>query len=214
MKRRLLFVCTILSLATISQAQIKKGSVLLGGSIGTLKNKSESNGVETKSSSIYVGPSIGFVVKDNWVLGINASYSTYDFNQGASNYGNDGNGYSIGAFGRKYMPLSSHFYLYGQGNLNYNREKSKQFTGTDNVTNMESKGFNLGVTPGLTYAVSKRFHLEAFLNNLINLNYTNSENKTSSLSGINTIKAKNFSFQTNLSSSIPLNVGFRFVLGK
>jgi hypothetical protein len=76
------------------------------------------------------------------------------------------------------------------------------------------KGITLALTPGISYAVSKRFHLETSLNQLVSLSYSKTETEHISLLGRNLEKQKNLAFQSNLSSTIPLSIGFRFLLAK
>jgi hypothetical protein len=74
MKKTLLLACTIISFAIISHAQIKKGSILLGGSLGISRNSEETNSVESQTRNTYFSPTVGVAIKDNWVAGITTSF--------------------------------------------------------------------------------------------------------------------------------------------
>jgi hypothetical protein len=121
---------------------------------------------------------------------------------------------SGGLFVRRYSPLSKSFYLYGDGAIRYNTHSNNQISGTDYETNYSSKGVGIYITPGLAYAVNKRLHLEASLNNLLSLSYSKNKTTNFTLSGHTTTEGKSFDFGTNFSNTIPLSIGFRFVLGK
>jgi hypothetical protein len=214
MKKLVLFSLSVFLLLSFNaSAQIKKGSVLLGGGISGNEAKSGSGTMETKGSSYIISPSVGVAVKDNTIAGLFLSYNHSSSNQGNLNsYKIKQNTYGGGLFYRKYYGLGKGFFLFGEGNVFYQYSKYEQEASAPFIKKSNSVGFN--VYPGLAYAVSRRFHLEIALSNLISFNYFTTKGET--LYPNNTITAKNngFSFSTNLSTSNPLSVGFRVVLGK
>jgi hypothetical protein len=214
MKKTLLLACTFISFATISQAQITKGSALLGGSVGISRNSEETNSVESQTRNTYFSPTVGVAIKDNWVVGITTSFSRYESRPSSITYNHKMKYSSGGLFVRRYSSLGKSFYLYGDGAIRYNTHSNNQISGTDYETNYSSKGVGIYITPGLAYAVNKRLHLEASLNNLLSLSYSKNKTTNFTLSGHTTTEGKSFDFGTNFSNTIPLSIGFRFVLGK
>ncbi len=214
MKKALLFACAFISFATISQAQIKKGSVLLGGNFGFSKDKSESGTVENKGNSFHVSPAVGIAFKDNWVVGINTGFWQSRSKPATPSNNYEVNSYSGGIFVRRYSHLGKNFYLYGNAATGYSTYNRKEAFGTDNTRKYETKSVSLTVSPGLAYAVSNRFHLEVYLNDLLTLGYTATESVDSGIGGVFTSKGKGFNLGTNLNTTAPLSLGFRFVLGK
>jgi len=214
MKKTLLLACTIISFATISHAQIKKGSVLLGGSVGASSVKLETNSSERKAKSINISPAIGFAVKENLVTGVTTSFITYKSDPNI--YGNklDYDGFSTGLFARRYFPLSKSFYLYGNADVNFHKFSRDEISSTDYRTKTSSKGISLSIEPGITYAVSKRFHLEAALSDLFNASYSKSKREEVTISGSTTTNERNFNIGANLNTSNLFYIGFRLVLGK
>lgn len=214
MKKTLLLACTIILLSIISHAQIKKGTVLLGGSVGFSKNENGNDGNENKSKTFSVFPSVGLAIKDNWVIGLSGGYSGTNYEPATPTSEYESDGYSSGIFIRHYKPLGKNFYLYGNAGINYNKSKSRESQIPNYHRTTVTNGVSLAITPGLTYAVSKHFHLEASLNNLLSLSYNKSSEERYSSGSIYNSKSKSFDYGTNFSAAAPLTIGFRFVLGK
>ena len=78
MKKVLLFAFATLTLTTFTQAQIEKGTVLLGGNLNFGSNKSENitspNNNKYESKHFGITPSIGVAIKPNTILGIQFGY--------------------------------------------------------------------------------------------------------------------------------------------
>jgi hypothetical protein len=220
MKKALLLACTFISIVAVSHSQITKGSILLGGNIGLNKSKiqSETN-QSSKSNTVNFNPTAGIAIKDNWVVGINAGFSDFEADPSAYySYMRDQEVYSGGIFVRRYSTLGKNFYLYGNGSINYNKTSHSQIYTNNHENYYYSKGVALSIAPGIAYAISRRFHLEASLNDLLTVGYTTSRTKNiTHVGGITTsniTKDKSFGFGTNFNTSSPLYIGFRIVLGK
>lgn len=215
MKKVLLFSAILLGLASVSNAQISKGSVLLGGGISAFSSKSENSNAENKSHGFSFRPSLGFVIKENHVLGFTIGYG-----RGKTKYENPtrtskDNSYSAGVYYRKYLPLSKSFYLFGEAGFGYYSSKTEDEAATQGYKNtQEQTNTGLSLFPGITYAVGKRFHLEASLNNLVTLYYNKTESKQIQPGNVSKNENKGLSMNVNVSSSAPITLGFRFIIGK
>jgi hypothetical protein len=214
-KLTLLTLASLCLLSLTSSAQITKGSVLLGGGISGYKNKSGINQDENTNSSFAFYPAFGLAIKENAVAGLRLSYFHSKAEQNGVVYPNvqEQNGFSAGVFYRRYMGLGKKFYLFGEGSVYYSYSKNRQ-----EYTNSKSlqTNNNVGVSfyPGVAFAVSRKIHLEVGLNDLVDLSYGSNKMETT-LSGTTTISnGSGFGFSTNVSTSAPLSVGFRIVLGK
>jgi hypothetical protein len=214
MKRYILIACTLISFVTISHAQIKKGSVLLGGSIGVFNNTITTETTESEINSIILHPSIGVAIRDNWVVGLQAGLSRNWMKNENIQQQHESNFFSTGLYVRNYLPLGKKFYLYGQSDLSYLQSKFNITISSDEMRRSDMKGVSFTLTPGLTYAVNKRFHLEASLNQLIAISYTNTKMEHTTLAGKKLEEHKSFAFQSNFSSTNPLSIGFRFLLAR
>lgn len=208
-KSILLFLSTLCTILSVN-AQITKGSILLGGSAGySSTNVTNPNTSDTKSTQLTISPSIGIAIKDNNVIGLLLDY-------GHTKQDNQPHITDIGGgiFWRKYLPLSKSFYFFTNTQLSYGYFKWEYFQ-PDNTQVSKTSTVYLGIYPGVTYVLSKKFHLEASLNNLISLGYTHTQTDVTVFSGQNTSSQQNsFSLQTSVSSINPFNFGFRFLLAK
>jgi len=223
MKRCLLLACTIIFLSTISQAQITKGSILLGGSIGLSNGKSVTGNNNSRSTNVYINPTAGIAIKENWIVGISAGFSSYNEDPSVNySYNREGESYSGGLFVRRYAALGKNFYLYGNGAINYSQADHTESSSPNYNPYYEryynTKGVTLSLAPGIAYAINKRFHLEASLNDLVTFGYNTTDYRTITFNGSsisNTFtESKNFNFNTNFNASAPFAIGFRVVLGK
>lgn len=214
--KKMLLLTTALSGATfLCHAQITKGSVLLGGGISAGRGTSESGTVEGKFRSVGFYPTFGVAVKDNAVAGLRLSYYYAKSSQSNPDLSQKSNGYSAGLFYRKYLPLSKAFYLFGEGAAYYaSSETRNDYSPFGSDSRQTQRVIGVSFYPGVAYVVSKRFHLEVGLNNLLSLDYSRSTNENLSPGQSTISKNSGINFSTNLSTAAPLTVGFRFVLGK
>ena len=218
MRKLLLLTIGLTSIAIASQAQISKGTVLLGGNISGSTNKETSSGSsnEYKNRALHLSPSIGFATSNNKVWGFNASYgsSRSKFEDITSS---EYNRYGGGIFYRRYATLGKGFFLFGEANAGYAYSKQKVFTGP--IGQLETRTVrtdmaNLSVHPGIAYAVHKNFHLEVAINNIANLGYSHQKITTIGNGFGTSTTNKGFSFDSNISNNNPFSIGFRFALGK
>ena len=212
MRKLLPLTIASLLITTFVNAQINKGSVLLGGNIGFGNSKNNRN-TNYKENYVYLSPVIGVAVKTNLVAGVTVLYSHSKYLN--DTLGNKQNNTLAGGslFLRRYFPVAKNFYVYGQGSVGYSHEHSTQehldfFR--DDVTNTIS----LEVAPGLAYAVSKKFHLELGLNNQFAFSYGKDNTEVQEINDAKTVKGNFFNFNTSFSSATPLYIGFRVLFAK
>jgi hypothetical protein len=189
-----------------SQAQITKGSILLGG--GVTFNKTKYDGSYPYNNSNYWGisPSFGIALKENLVYGININYYHYQYS--SNNYGG-------GIFLRKYFPLGKNFYFFGEPELNYRRMKSESYPYATDYSIIKNWSLNLGLQPGISYAISRKFHLETGLGDIVYIYYEKTKtNHYYSNATVSTSKGSDFELNTNLGNAVQLNIGLRFLLAK
>src|SRR5450432_360457 len=106
-----------ISASLASNAQITKGSILLGGNIGFSTQTYNSNSPnEQKSTFLSFIPTCGWAVKDNMVLGFDLDYGYQSSNYPGSEKSTS-NTYGAGIFLRNYKNLGGKFYIFGQGSL-------------------------------------------------------------------------------------------------
>ena len=212
---KLFTLIAIAVLASISiNAQISKGSILLGGGIGysSQENKLEGSTIENKTSNFYISPAIGIAVKENLIVGGDLSFSS----QFQENMNNEAfiNYYGAGIYMRKYLPIASRFYIFGQGRIGGNIFDGENTQVTDFISNSKGYNINAGIYPGISFKVNKKLHLETGFNNLVYVQYENVKIKTQSSGNVDNYTSKSFSVSSSLNNMSGLYVGFRLLLAK
>ena len=212
--KKALYSTIVLCLMTASaQAQVTKGSVLLGGGInfgGTKTDNSDLN----EQHIVFITPAAGIAVKENLVIGVEAVYGKTELTYNTPVYENDEKRLGGTLFLRKYYPLGKGFLVYEQGNLSYLNQDATAISPTDSRTETSSNTVSVSIAPGLAYALSKKFHLELGFNNMVGLSYGKSEISNTNFGSQTTFKSKSFGVTTALSTAAPLNLGFRFFLSR
>lgn len=103
------FCCLVFS----SYAQINKGTVFLGGSLGFAHQKTETNGTESKQNVANILPAIGIAVRNNLVAGVQLAYSNNRLSDDVMGSEPYSRSYGGGVFVKKYRPLGRNFLLFG-----------------------------------------------------------------------------------------------------
>ena len=173
MKKFTFFIVVTLCVSSISFSQINKGSVLLGGNIsfgfGTTENVTNTipnTSTNYKNHGFLVSPSVGIAIKENTILGIGLSYG--NSKNGDEQSPQSQNTSSVGGniYVRKYLLLGKNFYLFGQANTYYNYTKQDNKTANGDMNNYKVSRIGFNFYPGLSYAVNRKLHLDAGINNL------------------------------------------------
>jgi hypothetical protein len=175
----LLFVLTCMASA---QAQIEKGSLLLGTGIGfeQVKGKGQMSSLSTsKTNTFIISPSAGVAVKENLVAGIRLDYmTTRERNVPITDYydNTDIKNYGAGIFLRRYIPLISQLYVFGEGNVNISVIRENTAKGPQ-IEELKIRGWSTGIhiTPGISYGIGKKFQIEGGFNSLLSITYSKSK---------------------------------------
>jgi hypothetical protein len=215
---KFLFTCFAALIASSSNAQIGKNSVLFGGDLGLATGKiSASNINDQKSNTGSISLSLGKAIKENTVVGFNVGYygsKSTNMPYGADTASYKTNGYNVGVFYRQYKTIVKDFYLFGQANAiysNYTTKYNYKIYPDNNYKTTQNAGA-VSITPGIAYKIFKKTFIELSLNNLVNLQYTH-ENRMQNTGY--TIKSNNVSLSTAFSNNNTLGnvgLGFRFIL--
>jgi hypothetical protein len=172
-------------------------------------------GSDFKGTSINVSPVFGKFIKDNLVVGTNLGFSLSD-SENDLYVDNKITTYQAGVFIRKYKNIgASGFYIFGQGGLNVGYYKQES-DAPDNAYDDELKRTSISINafPGISFAVSKSFHLETGFNNLVSLYYFDEE-KDDNSPNITGYTSSGFGLSSSLSNATSsFYLGFRVLLSK
>lgn len=213
----LLFTVLLVAI-TKADAQIKKGSVFLGGNIGGSTQTVKRDGTKiNKANGLVISPVFGKSIRENLIVGVDMGFSFFESKNSANSTlytASKSNNYSAGVFLRKYKAFGkSEFSMFVQGNLSMNY--SNNDFDIQNPYYSNTKNYSVGVSayPGISYAVSKRLQLETGFNNLISLSYFSETGKLNNTPTI-TEKRNGVSVNTSLNNLSSIYIGFRVLLSK
>ena len=220
MKLKFLFSLFALTGVLTSRAQINKGSLLLGGSIGfnQIKSKGDMSLTSTsKTTTTTISPSIGVAIKENLVFGARFNYMKYkqrnNYDAMTTSYLNtDIKNYGGGIFLRGYVPLINRLYVFGEGYASYiiDRETSIQgYYNSKNERKIKAWSTGLSFTPGISYGVTKKFQIEGGFNSLFSAAYGKSK---STYNGTPAGTSEAFKAGISQDNESMFFVGFRFVI--
>lgn len=207
-------------MAASANAQMNKGTVLLGGQIGGGSGKRTFSGTPSvsaiKSNFGNFNISAGTAIKENKFIGIYGGYSSakYGYDPAAPFFNTKNHTVSAGIFYRQYKNLAKKFYVFGEANLGYfgGTQKTTLNSIPSGINTQKINGAELGFTPGASYQICKKLQVELTLPSLLNFNYqTAKETSTVSTqsSKLNTFNA-NVNTQSGLLDNIA--IGFKFTL--
>ena len=214
-----LLIACIFFFATSTHAQINKGSTLIGGTLdlssNNLKNPDSSLSKQTYFS---ISPSIGFALNTNTILGFSLLYKINTGNGSLYPFKTKDNLYGAGMFLRKYQTLFNKFYLFGEGNFMFDYETYNYTVHEIIQSEYDSKAysFSLNLTPGVAYTLTRKWQLEAGLQNLLAIGYTSSK-ETSKSNLVNPdFKETGFALNSSFNPTTFNNIfiGLRFLINK
>jgi hypothetical protein len=214
-KLTLLFITTTLIFGLTTNAQIKKGSVFLGGDISfTTEKGASSNNIDYKTSGIYLLPVYGKAVKENLIIGTDILY--YFQNSDVSLDFNDLKQwiYGIGFFARGYQQLAkTKLSLFIQGHIGTEYDKTKQAFNTIDKIEKNTFSINLSVYPGISYSLNHKLQLETGFSNLFGLRYFNRKGTSGTVNPVSS-DASGFSLYASAENVTRFYLGFRLLILK
>lgn len=218
MKKFTLLSIAVIVVASIASAQITKGSVYLGGSVGGGTTKIENSNApgNGRSSGFSLYPAVGTAVRNNLIAGISLTYTHGKTENLNGNQNSRRNGYGAGVFLRKYYPLSDRIYVFGETSLGYFQQKWEYLPtpGYNSTQVNKQNSVFLSIFPGLAVHVIKSLYLETAFNNLLQIGYSSSNSTTRYAGTTSTAKQKDFTAQSSLTSGTYLNIGVRLIIPK
>jgi hypothetical protein len=202
----------------LANAQVEKGSIFTGGSIGVSKSNVESaTGDKTSGFNWNISPQIGKAIAQNKVIGMQFSVggnTNENTNPGGSTAKSNGKQLGVGVFYRQYFSIYKKWMFYGQGNANVNFSNSS--SSAQGIKFQQSKSISGALTAslGITYQLSKKLWLEAGLSDLVSIGYSHQKSESLSPAGVVTpsYKNDNLSANFNLNGSNSLSIGFRWII--
>jgi hypothetical protein len=216
--RKYYFIALLVFTSSLLSAQIRKGSILLGGQLSYATGNNDMADFHSTSAGGAIAVSIGKAFRENTVLGLNLSFSSrkeenvYRWSDTADVSSHNA-GY--GAYLRQYKGLAKGLLLFGQADAGYMRSKqTEDYKNAPGSLSYIQQGAYLSLAPGLAYQLFKKLQVELMLSNLVSLQYSVTKTE-SEISQVPNTKRKEFSFYSSLNTNSSLGglgIGFLFVL--
>lgn len=154
----LAFVC--LTGIQFAGAQVKKGNILVGGSLGVSWSETEEPETKTSGTSYHFSPKVGYALTDKWVVGI---YAAGNLSEGKSDVVKSRQkSLTSGVFARNYHMLGDKIALFGEANAGYTKGSYK----TNGVKTDDFQHFTVNIEPGITWFAGKHLMVEGVFGGL------------------------------------------------
>ena len=194
----------------VTQAQISKGSIWLGGNLGFSTSKDEDPD-HSNSNSYYIYPSIGVSLRNNNVIGLEFNFDRYHVVAKYDTVTIMGKG--VGLFDRQYWTIIKRFYVFADLKANYTAV-TQNYNSINSSQHSTGWIVGLSASPGISFSVTKWFFLESGFNDLFYVNYSKNQNTKTDQSGKSTYESHAASGGVNFDNDSPFVLGVRFILNK
>jgi hypothetical protein len=216
--KKLYAAFALLCTGFVSQAQINKGTILLGGDLSVNTTSTSTSGVPSntsKYSSWEISPSVGLAVATNLIVGLHLGLGGASATGGSTKE----NDYTLGAFLRKYKYLGSKFYFFAETSLDFMH--SDQTNNNNPVAgylqDVRNSYVTLDFNPGVAYSLSRHWQLEVEFPDLVQASYNRQQTIDTPPPPNGGLQSKttsnSFGFSTNLSTGFDVQVGLRYLIG-
>ncbi len=218
MKRLTLLMASIIFLHT-AHAQIEKGSLFIGGSLGFNNYKTQNTPPSynpAKQSAWNISPQIGRAIQKNFIVGVqvNAGGNTNESVNTGTTYKNNSTSYGLNFFLRKYYPVASKWMLFGEAGVGGGISTGSNKANDTKVASIKGWNAGLNIVPGISFNVSKKLWLEMSFVSLASVGYSSTKQNAVSPSGeiLNSSKTTNFNAGVSVSGLQNLSIGLRWIL--
>lgn len=228
--RRSGLILVLISFSLFLNAQIPKGTKMIGTRLNYNQYKSDNSTVGNAGTTTNVNTNKGFsglvnggyFIKDNLVVGLVVGYgnqfseysnTTPGMNSTSNSNSSSSTTFSVGLYGRIYkMMKDNKIGFFGNMDVLYSSGKSNtEYVYSNNlyVNTQTSKGditgYSLSLSPGVVYFITDRIGLEASYGNLSFRNQTTESTYNDGRTGTDIVNGINFNFSVS-----SLNVGVNF----
>ncbi|WP_346316755.1 outer membrane beta-barrel protein [Chitinophaga sp. YIM B06452] len=152
------FVC--LTGIQFAGAQVKKGNILVGGSVGVSWSETEEPEAKASGTSYHFSPKVGYALTDKWVVGI---YAAGNISKGKSDvFKSRQKSLTSGVFARNYHMLGDKVALFGEANAGYTKGSYRH----NGVKTADFQNFTVDIEPGITWFAGKHLMVEGVFGGL------------------------------------------------
>jgi hypothetical protein len=210
MKKIFTLFSICLCFRSVTEAQISKGSIWLGGNLGFSSSKNEDQD-HSNSNSYSVYPAIGLALRNNNVVGLELNFNRYHRVSSSDTVTTTGKG--LGLFDRQYWTMFKRFYVFADFEGNYTAT-TEDYNYSNSSQHSTGKLVELSASPGISFSVTKWFFLESAFNDLFYFNYSKKNKTQTDPSGKASYESHSVSGGVNFGNQSAFVVGVRFIVNK
>lgn len=204
MKKMIVMAALALFGSQFAKAQVQKGDILVGGTVGFTNSSSKVDGTDTKNtvSNFTISPKAGYALSDKWMVGVfvDGTFGTEKDEVGSVTTKEKSTMIAPGVFVRNYCQIAdSKVYFTSEANVSYGFGNYK----AGDVKVSKTSAINANVVPGISYLVGKHLMLEGQFGGLGYSNETVELEATGA-------KTKNSDFAFNFTKKFRVGVSFLF----
>ena len=209
---------SFLAIAIVSEAQIPKKAVILGGNISYAEIGRSGLPRDENQKWFNISAFTGIAIRPNTIIGINANVTPLNrvhYYTATDTAIMRGKGFSAGPFIRQYKSITRDLNLFIDLETSAGVQTS-EMENSPGTGDWKSTAWNVGITaaPGISYRLFKQFHIQAKIPEILSIQYqrVNTDHDDPLITD-QTIKA--FDFSTRLSDLVSLGsvvIGFYFEL--
>lgn len=213
--------------ALSSNAQITKGSLMLGGSFGaniTMESTNKLTGSSDVVSKGYtewnLSPTIGYFISNGFATGLSFEVNSIKIRTATSGNGRYqkhviSNNLGVALFARKYKEIIKNTYFYSEGSLSYVKgsytdQQANGLTSFEDGDKVDYSNIGINITPGISYFISPKLGIDFALNNLLGYNLTTNQIKYQGIDVTNETSFGSF----NLGAGLTPTLGLFYYMGK
>lgn len=168
MKKITLLAAVIFCSAITANAQVSKGALFLGGSLGFGSEKTETTTgavttTDPERSDWNFSPQAGYFITNNIAAGIMLDFAGTTIKTAptpTTTAERKINSLGFGVFGRYYAPINDKFYFWGQLGLMFGSGSDETTAGAVTINNGDKSMMDISLRPGFTFFPSTRYGLD------------------------------------------------------
>ncbi len=163
--KKIIVMCVSCLLVVSAWAQTTQGTISLGGALGISSSTDNNTGGETKSTTVFIAPSVGYFLADGMELGLDVAFSNEKQELDGDDAGSV-NETALGPYFKYYMfTANENFAFTLNASLLFGFTKSSPPSDVD-ADDMKGSSLQFSISPGFSYFFTDKIGLDFQLQGL------------------------------------------------
>lgn len=163
--KKIIVMCVSCLLVVSALAQTTQGTISLGGALGISSSTDNITAGETKSTTVFVAPSVGYFLADGMELGLNVAFSNEKFEIDGDDAGSESET-ALGPYFKYYMFTSNENFAFTlNASLLFGFTKSSPPSEVD-ADDVKGSSLQFSISPGFSYFFTDKIGLDFQLQGL------------------------------------------------